>query len=610
MNRERAVWLLNRLRAMGPLEILRRCRNELYAFAQGRGYLLAPDPPVPDFSRRSAVFVPETEGMDAAEILRVADRLLDQGMDVFTLTGIECVNPQWNRDPFTGIDAPLNFGKKINFKDRNLCGDIKYLWEPGRFLQAVPPALAWRVSGNEKYLRAVRSMIESWLEQCPYMLGVHWASSLELGIRLINWSLAWQYVGGLESPMFEGEQGRAFRDRWLKSIHQHLHFINGWYSQGSSANNHLIGEAAGVFIGCCTWPFRDGCGSWKKRALGILETQARKQVWPDGAGKEQTLSYQRFVLDFMVLAHAASPQSYSEEYCAILERMAGFIHAMSDEHGNAPMIGDADDGLVCGLSLIPGNILSPARPCDTELQDSFPQGGYHIFRDEQAGLFAVVDCGPLGFGSLAAHGHADALSLYLAVGGVEFLIDPGTYVYGSDPFWREYFRGTSAHNTVRIDGLNQSESGGDFLWTSHARAQGNVERAGDIDSFRGSHDGYQRLEDPLGHRRVISFKRQERCISVRDELLCTADHSAEQFWHFSEDCRVEVVSENKVVAENSGIRISMKFAAGVRLKLFHGDESKPLGWVSRRFGVKTPSTTLVAEAALAGDTVLSVEIFY
>ena len=78
---------------------------------------------------------------------------------------------------------------------------------------------------------------------------------------------------------------------------------------------------------------------------------------------------------------------------------------------------------------------------------------------------------PLGYLSIAAHGHADALSFTLSVGGNEILIDPGTFAYHTQKRWREYFRGTSAHNTLRVDGADQSVPGGNFLWTQHSQTR-------------------------------------------------------------------------------------------------------------------------------------------
>src|SRR5205823_12200468 len=113
--------------------------------------------------------------------------------------------------------------------------------------------------------------------------------------------------------------------------------------------------------------------------------------------------------------------------------------------------------------------IAPAKP----VRLAFREGGYYILGRDFGGpreVKALVDAGPLGYLSIAAHGHADALAVTLSVGGEECLVDPGTYSYWQERKWRDYFRGTSAHNTVRIDGLDQSVPGGRFMWLKKAAA--------------------------------------------------------------------------------------------------------------------------------------------
>ena len=155
---------------------------------------------------------------------------------------------------------------------------------------------------------------------------------------------------------------------------------------------------------------------------------------------------------------------------------------------------------------------------------SFTQGGYYILGDgfeTPDEIRIVADAGPLGYLSIAAHGHADALSFTLSVGGNEILIDPGTFAYHTQNRWREYFRGTSAHNTVRVDGADQSVSGGNFLWTQHAQTSVLAFEAsrGDGASVL-AHDGYRRLSDPVGTQRELTFDRRSRTLTVSDSLLC------------------------------------------------------------------------------------------
>ena len=107
----------------------------------------------------------------------------------------------------------------------------------------------------------------------------------------------------------------------------------------------------------------------------------------------------------------------------------------------------------------------------------------------------------------------------LNIGDREILVDPGTYAYHTDPAWRRYFRSTLAHNTVGIDDQDQSVQAGNFMWTDHARARC-IEFEVDHrqQRFVGEQYGYQRLEDPLIHRREIVYDGDARTIEVVDLL--------------------------------------------------------------------------------------------
>ncbi len=253
----------------------------------------------------------------------------------------------------SGREAPLRFGKRIDYRNEGQVGNIKYLWEPNRHLELVTLAQAFRQTGHDRYLRGIGDRLKSWLDQCPYPKGVNWASSLELAIRLINWSITWQLIGEDQSPLFAGESGSNLRQRWIQSVYQHAHFIRSYYSRYSSANNHLIGEAAGVFIASRTWPYWREIEKWGGQARQILIEEATSQTHADGVNREQAMAYQQFVLDFLVLAALAGRSSgieFPADYWRTIERMLEFIASLMDAAGNVPMIGDADDGYVVRMS--------------------------------------------------------------------------------------------------------------------------------------------------------------------------------------------------------------------------------------------------------------------
>jgi len=651
-------WYWSRLKCMSPSEIHYRFKKSAYIRAQKSGIFTVKDVPAPDLAVVATTFINNQNGTDKEPYCTAADAVIAGNFPIFAIADAQLGSiPNWNSDPQSGTTAPLDFGKTLNYRDSDLVGDIKYLWEPNRHLQLVVLAQAFSLSGDEKYLDSLKVQLDSWFDQCPYLKGPNWTSSLELGIRLINWSLVWQLIGGKDSTLFKGEEGIKFRNRWLKVIYQHAHFISGHLSRYSSANNHLIGEAAGLFIAATTWPHWQSCSSWRDHSKQILEYEARLQNTSDGVNREQAVSYQQFVLDFLLvsaLAGRANNVEFSSGYWDRIELMMEFIASIMDVKGNIPMIGDADDGYVTRLSREPdwcpfrsllatGSILfqradfkakagelddktryllGSACEAYTEISDESPElpvhrafskGGYYIMgtdfeMDDEIRL--VLDAGPLGYESIAAHGHADALAFTLNISGLEFLVDPGTYAYHTQKKWRDYFRGTSAHNTIRVDGMDQSESGGNFMWLRKAIADCERWETGkEFDRFTGVHDGYARLTDPVIHRREITFNKPERLIMVTDYLLCRSTHEIECFWHFSEDCEVTPVPMGIEVV-NGGRKLLLKVDG---LKdgpiLVKGDDVLPLGWVSRRYDLKSQSQTAYWRFRIDGESSIKTEIY-
>jgi hypothetical protein len=652
------LWKLNRLRVMGAAEIAYRIKQALHARLEQRGMGLARTAvPMEQFGSPWCAVQPGVQDLEPYR--EAADRILAGRFDVFALHGAELgFPPRWNRDPKTGTEAPLAFGKTLNYRDEQVVGDIKYLWEPNRHQELVTLAQAWRLTGEMKYAAGCRTLLESWFEQCPYPLGPNWTSSLEHAVRLMNWSVAWQVLGEADSPLFTGADGQAFRGRWLDSIHQHCHFIAGHFSKHSSANNHLFGEYMGLFIGALMWPCWKESARWLETARAGLEEEALRQTGPDGVNREQAIWYQHEVADMMLLcglAGRANGVAFPSAWWSRLETMLEFIAALMDVGGRVPMIGDSDDAVMVRFSREPGfnayrSLLATgavlferadfvrkagafddksrwllgeagagefarlaALPAPAGLaKRAFAEGGYYILGDRfdtPDEVRIVADAGPLGYLSIAAHGHADALAFTLSAGGREILIDPGTYAYHTQKKWRDYFRGTSAHNTVRVDGLDQSMIGGNFMWLKHARAWcERWESDAGRDFFAGAHDGYRQLPDPVLHRRTLEFDKAARVLRVADTLESKGEHQVELFWHFAETCRIQV-NGNEISAGCDGrsVRLAMP-GSNWSPSVASGQETPPLGWISRRFDQKCNSSSVVWAGKISGTTTLHTEI--
>lgn len=670
------IWKMQRLRAMGAGEVLYRLRQLTQAGLERRDQGRAQVQVLSGAPGR-AWMAALPHGIDAAIYRGAADRVLAGRFDVFAIKDAALgFPPEWNRDPKTGVCAPLEFGKTLNYRDERIVGDIKYLWEPNRHAELVTLAQAWHLTHEERYVYGCLMLLESWFEQCPYPVGVHWTSSLEHGVRLVNWAVAWFLLGvggcldgGLGPCLRRNDEGNVRNDgvscrvadtdslrRWLGSVHQHCHFIAGHFSRYSSANNHLLGELMGLFIGATVWPFWPESARWREMAAREFEAEALKQNGEDGVNREQALWYQHEVADMMLLVGLIGRSNgieFSPAYWGRLERMLEFIASVMDVGGNVPMIGDADDArlvrfdprpqscpyrslLATGAVLFGrGDFKAKAVVFDdksrwllgdaaalsfdgidpmplAEPKRDFPLGGYAVLGERFSTpeeIRVVADAGPLGYLSIAAHGHADALAFTLSAGGREILIDPGTYAYHTQRKWRDYFKGTSAHNTVRVDGLDQSVSGGSFLWSRHAKARRERFVCHDErESWAGSHDGYLRLRDPVLHRRTLDLDKTAGVLRVTDRLECRGRHQVELFWHGHEDCEAGIDGD-VVRLQRETVRVGLRMTAPEWLpRIVRGQEAPPLGWVSRRFDEKAPCPVAVWVGEIEGATELVTEI--
>jgi Heparinase II/III N-terminus len=229
--KRRLQWYLNRLSCMTPAEITYRVVRMLSTHAQSAELFALETVPRPDLALTPCSWVDATAKVDAARYLCAADRIAEGKLDVFALRDIDLGSPpRWNRDPKTGVEAPLSFGKLLDYRDPKLVGDIKYLWELNRHLHLVTLAQAYALSGDAKYFRVIREHLESWFAECPYGMGPNWSSALEAAIRLINWSATWQLLGAAHSPLFEDVAGSRLQQRWLESVYRHAQFVQGYFS--------------------------------------------------------------------------------------------------------------------------------------------------------------------------------------------------------------------------------------------------------------------------------------------------------------------------------------------------------------------------------------------
>lgn len=560
---------------------------------------------------------------EAELLVDEAEHYLNHKWLFFGLQNISEAEVDWHMDPVSGIKAPLKFGYSINHRDESLVGNIKLTWEKNRHHHLTVLAVAYHLTGDEKYAEEVIAQIQSWLNQNPYLVGVNWTHPLEQGIRLISWVWCERLLRSSKSyeKLFHRDS-----DFW-DSVYQHQLFIEETYSRGSSANNHLIGEMAGLYISSTVWPWFDKSKHWQNLAKNTLEREIVKQTYDSGINKELAFSYHIFVLEFYLLSLFEANQagdSFSTKTEDLLRKMVKAIPLMTDIGGNLPNYGDGDEGMAIQLQSLDGrrddwllqlgdSLLGtktktnvgpslpvflfnkedslPNRDSSTNYKNSIGYEDAGIFvmaeeRNSDSELFVMADVGPLGFLSIAAHGHADALSFTMSYGGVPFFIDPGTYVYHTDYNWRKYFRGTSAHNTLTIDGLDQSEQAGAFLWTDKAKTF--VKKWDSKNNILVAiHDGYKKRLNVIHQRK---FELNKSALFITDKLTGDNVTFAEMRFHLHPNCELKEIS-NGYSIKNKSKTLEIGFPKDWTSRVAVGKRNA--GWYSPSFNKKVESPTII-----------------
>lgn len=664
-------WYMNRLRVMSLPEIGYRVRSAAHSavieqapwldVGALRRHVHAPQILRPLKEPALWIGVPEQlSPTDRDQVLAAADllvagqwRRLDGVVQALDLPA------DWSPPPLPSPDAPPL--------------DPRLWMELHRHAHLVVLAQAHALTDNDNYLTTLKAHLQSWIEACPREAkarGPAWSSALDVALRLLNWSVVWQLLARQHHPVAKESQsvvawlGETLTSQWLALIPVHVHAIRGNLSRHSSANNHLMGELLGMLVADATWPYWPQQQRWADQAWHELCTACLAQVSADGVNREQASWYLGFAFELLAVGCCiaqvqgrAVPQFYRERLAA----MPRFAAALCSSLGHVLHHGDADDAHASGLASADADALdrmlrlaqalglasepantTPAakqagigawiRPASMHLDEDrvaqpacdvarlnpllprrFDEGGYYLLGrrfGEPDEIKLIADAGELGYLGIAAHGHADALSLRLSVAGRPMLVDRGTGYYNTEPHWRRYLRGTLAHNTLCLDEQDQSVYGGPFLWLDKARA-----KLAEFDShdshgiFRASHDGYARLPGQPTHSREVQWDGEHQRFRVLDAVSSRAEHSAAVAWHFSPECSVAI--EDDIAIVRSGpvtLRLSVAALLPGAWCLFLGPDDAELGWHSPSFGRLVPAPTLLWRTQVPGNLLVATTI--
>ncbi len=582
-------------------------------------------------------------GDEVEKSVRRADLFLEHR---FSFLGVSFTLPDpipWQSDPLTLAPYPQGFYRDIDIFTNKNAGDIKHVWEVNRLQFLIELAKTGWLTGEEKYILKMEEWLLDWIEKNPYKQGVAWASALEVGVRVtaLIWTL--EFYRATERPK-----------PYVVAALLKLIYLSGTYLYENlsiyfSPYNHLIGEAAGLFLAGYLFPgFRDA-QKWEKRAWQVLVDQIEKQFHPDGASVEQASFYHHFTLGFYLQAMAVkglNGETVPDRMARRVEKALEFSAYITKPDGDMPHLGDIDDArsiyfgdpthwnfdawraigavwfdrsdfkhrlerlpeeafwLLSGADIQKYQRITAGPPGETALW--LKESGYAIFRNHFGpdGHYSHMDCGPIAHGVYhdntpsAAHGHADELAIELACFGESHLIDPGFSNYRGDFNWHSYFRSTAAHNTIEINGRSQAKQGGILVWSRAPRfKQLAFLKDEGVKAFCGEHYGYENEAGSPVHRRYMAFVDDAFWLVIdfiysargQTEKVDMAEHL-----HFAPDKELAIDAENQKITSRgrqSVLEIFFEDTAGEEpaVTLARGGDTPDEGWVSPTYRATTPA---------------------
>lgn len=630
-------WFINRLKTMSIPEVMYRV-NQLRKRKADKKYMGAffelPDKPVSFNNYLPQISISKIEDINLANTISVfgkkysIDGKIDWHLDLMSKKIFE--------NNYCFEMTPRTHGEKC----------VKHTWEINRFHFLPNWALYYKKTGNKEILERIFSCIEDWIDENPYLVGVNWYTGLEVSVRLLNWWIVWNILElGEESDIGE----RNFNnEKWLPVIYSHLHYLDRYLSKYSSANNHLTGEIAGLYIGAKCWNFKES-EVWAKKAKRLLHEEIVLQH-TQGVNKEEASEYIQFITDFFLLAYwigEKSGDNFSMEYVSILEEIAEYIDVITHRDGETFFYGDADDGFVFKIEPEESNFLNILNAVNIVLKKPhlkrakapFSLKNHILFGEQREkildssdakeskeiklysyakhfyikneSIFAHFNIGSLGYLTTAAHGHADCLAFELKLNNKWFLIDPGTYSYHKEPKYRNYFKSTLAHNTISVNGKDQAINAAPMIWLDHYDSKV-IEHSETNEALIivGAHNGYEK--EGVSLKRSITWYKKVNKIIIEDSLTNQdkKDKNIKIHFHFNPELEISRSGNKWILQSLSGEELTMNLDSRFESNNFFGSQNPILGWQSTEFYKKQPCHTIVGELNADGDISFKTELMF
>jgi uncharacterized heparinase superfamily protein len=491
----------------------------------------------------------------------------------------------WHTDQISNVRWSPNVFYKFTRTIKSSGSDIKWVRELSRGSHLIRLGQAYQMTlitnppAADKYAEEGIQQILSWIDENPWPWGSNWQCTMDVGLRAINWLQLLDLI----KDSLSLKDSRDI-DTILISLYthgKHIYSNHEKYPGGITNNHYLSNLAAQIILGVSLSFVRDS-KVWLDNGLAELKLEIEKQFLPEsGICFEASTGYNRLGYELLIsvklslLAKNYSIPTWLEE---AIRKMGQSIACLLKSNGEVPAFGDQDDGRVLNYyshdllshkyllgwinqedesSISPESLWTLASVSRRELHHqnsldsfSFQDVGWHGWR--KSGWDVTIICGPLGTSGTGGHSHNDQLSFDLAVEGINFIADPGTFAYTSFPDQRNLFRSTSMHSTVSLQGIEQNSF--DSLFKRGGSGRGYLKkweaRGDDEFIFKGEFIG------PYVHHRSMILNSETGFILGNDKINCDPS-PREMFWTLILDPDVEVLSNsaNKIILKSGAISL-------------------------------------------------------
>ena len=234
---------------------------------------------------------------ETARLIARADRIVDEHCWPLLGFGEKCfgkVEIQWNRDPLSGFDWPLDYHADIALI-RNDGSDARVVWELNRLSHLVTLGRAYADTNDERFSQEFLRQLELWRTQNPVGRGVNWNCAMEVALRAMNLLAAFTFF--LRSPHTDEfalkEQLQMF-DQHGAHIQRNLEFSH------IATSNHYLCDVAGLLWLGVMLPELAAASEWRDFGLRELLAEMNKQILPDGADWEASTGYHRLKAELIL----------------------------------------------------------------------------------------------------------------------------------------------------------------------------------------------------------------------------------------------------------------------------------------------------------------------